>query len=150
MLRMKTYYRSGELARLAGLSTDTLRHYERLGLIARARRSSNGYREYDTATLQRIHVIQAAISIGFTLRELVKILQMRDGGGAPCREVHQLAKSKLSQLEERIRQMKAMRKQLCDVITDWDVRLQAIEPGSRAGLLDHLAADPKIKNRRKK
>ena len=42
---MKKYYRSGELARLAGVSTDTLRHYERMGLITRARRSENGYRE---------------------------------------------------------------------------------------------------------
>ncbi len=63
------YLRSGELARLAGVSTDTLRHYERKGLLARPRRSCNGYREYPASDLDRVRLVRGALGIGFTLNE---------------------------------------------------------------------------------
>ena len=85
------YFRSGELARLAGVSTDTLRHYERKGLLKRARRSANGYREYLATDLDRVRLVRGALGIGFTLDELARILSVRDRGGAPCRQVRALA-----------------------------------------------------------
>src|SRR6185295_15337497 len=92
----RAFYRSGELARLAGVSPDTLRHYERKRLLQRPRRSANGYREYPPSTLDRVHLVRRALAVGFTLDELARILSVRDQGGAPCRQVRALAGEKLA------------------------------------------------------
>src|SRR5215210_4789107 len=86
---------SGELARLAGVSTDTLRHYERKGVLPAARRLNNGYRKYPLDSLDRVRLIRRALAVGFTLDELAQILKARDHGQAPCREVRTLAAEKL-------------------------------------------------------
>jgi DNA-binding transcriptional MerR regulator len=75
---------SGELADLAGVSRDTLRHYERKGVLPRPLRSQNSYRQYPPEALQRVQLVRRALSVGFTLDELAKVLKVRDGGGAPC------------------------------------------------------------------
>ena len=67
MSRDKDYLRAGELAQLAEVSTDTLRHYERKGLLAAPRRSVNGYREYPKSALGRVRLVRRALEIGFTL-----------------------------------------------------------------------------------
>ncbi len=72
--------RSGELARLAGLSSDTLRHYERMGLLAKPPRTLSGYRDYPSNTLERVHLIRRALSVGFSLAKLTTILKIRDQG----------------------------------------------------------------------
>ena len=69
---------SGKLADLAGVSRDTLRHYERKGVLPRALRSQNGYRQYPPEALQRVQLIRRALSVGFTLDELAKVLKVRD------------------------------------------------------------------------
>ncbi|HEY6147592.1 MAG TPA: MerR family transcriptional regulator [Thermoanaerobaculia bacterium] len=79
------FLRSGELAKASGVSADTLRHYERRGLVPRPRRLENGYRAYPVETVRRVTLIQRALSVGFTLDELSRIFEARDGGRAPCR-----------------------------------------------------------------
>jgi DNA-binding transcriptional MerR regulator len=74
---------SGELANLAGVSTGTLRHYERLGLLPRPRRTESGYRQYTPPSLERVRLIRRALSVGFSLPELTVILKMRDNGEVP-------------------------------------------------------------------
>ena len=74
----KSFYRSGELAELAGVSSDTLRHYERKGVLARPLRKANNYRLYPTSALQRVRLILRAIAVGFTLDELASVLSVRD------------------------------------------------------------------------
>lgn len=138
---MKGYYRSGELARLCGVSTDTLRHYERLGLIERPRRSMNQYREYAPETPDRVRVIQAALSIGFTLKELSRIFRVRDRGGAPCREVRNLAQGKLQDLGVRILELRKLQKRLSMWVQQWDLRLEQTPTGKQAGLLQILASE---------
>ena len=86
--------RAGELARLCGVSTDTLRHYERVGVLARPLRTRAGYRQYPAEALLRVRVVRRALAIGFTLAELSKILRTRDRGGAPCREVREIIAGK--------------------------------------------------------
>jgi len=90
--------RSGELAAAAGVSVDTLRHYERRGLIEPARRLANGYRSYPRAAVSRVRLIQSALSMGFGLDELARILRARDGGRSPCQEVRALAAGKLEEV----------------------------------------------------
>jgi DNA-binding transcriptional MerR regulator len=82
--------RVGQMAQLTGLSTDTLRRFERKGLLVPGR-SSNGYREYSPEAVQRIRLVQRALSVGFTLDELARVVRIRERGGAPCREVRALA-----------------------------------------------------------
>jgi len=131
--------RSGQLAQLAGISSDTLRLYERKGLLARPTRSSNGYRCYSAESLQRVRLIRAALSIGFTLNELAEIFQVRDRQGRPCAQVRQLAGEKLENLDQQIRELEILRKQLRAVLREWDGALQRVPRNQRAGLLELLA-----------
>jgi DNA-binding transcriptional MerR regulator len=96
-------YSSGELARLAGVSSDTLRHYERKGVLPLARRLNNGYRKYPADSIHRVRLIRRALAVGFTLDDLAQFLRARDRGLAPCREVRALATKKLTEVESRRR-----------------------------------------------
>jgi len=131
----KKLLRSGELARLAGISTDTLRHYERKGLLAPGR-SPNGYREYPSGALERVRLVQRALSVGLTLEELSRILRVRDRGGAPCRQVRALVAAKLEALDERIRAMIALRDEMSALLGEWDAHLAETPEGERALLLE--------------
>src|SRR5947209_19688112 len=102
----------GELATLCGVSTDTIRHYESLGVIAPAERGGNGYRRFPRAAADRVRLIRRAIAIGFTLDEMARIFRRRESGSAPCREVRALAGEKLAQLARRIEEMHALRAEL--------------------------------------
>jgi MerR family copper efflux transcriptional regulator len=136
----KTFYRSGELAELAGVSTDTLRHYERKGVLARPLRKANDYRQYPATALQRVQLIRRALAVGFTLDELASVFNVRDRGGAPCTEVRMLAAAKLSDIETRLREMVELRDELRSVLKGWDMRLAQRAPGQRAHLLESLNA----------
>jgi DNA-binding transcriptional MerR regulator len=138
MTREKVYC-SGELARLAGVSTDTLRHYERIGVLARAPRASNGYRVYSAASLHRVLLVQRALRAGFSLPELTRILGQRDHGGAPCRMVHSLARQKLRSLDEQIQSLQELKAFLAKLTRNWATRLRKTPPGQKAYLLDSLA-----------
>ncbi len=131
--------RIGELAASAGVSPDTVRHYERCGLLPRAERSSGGYREFPTETVALLRTIRAALAVGFSIPELARILGERRNGGAPCRKVRALAADKLADVERQQRELRAVRRTLVALLADWDARL-AGHPGDRpAHLLEHLS-----------
>jgi DNA-binding transcriptional MerR regulator len=134
--------RSGALASLAGVSTDTLRYYERRGLLPRPPRDASGYRRYPQAALVRVRVIQQALDAGFTVEDLARVFKQRDAGGAPCRDVLRIARARLGELDERIAGLSALRKQLWCVVGEWEERLAVTPAGRQAGLLDGLAAAP--------
>jgi DNA-binding transcriptional MerR regulator len=136
------YLRSGELARLAGVSPDTLRHYERKGLLTRPRRSANGYREYLSSDLDRVRLVRGALAIGFSLDELARILSVRDRGGAPCHQVRALAAAKLTEVETQLGELAELRDELRRLLKNWDGLLAKKSPLERAGLLELLAAKP--------
>jgi DNA-binding transcriptional MerR regulator len=130
--------RSKELARLAQVSSDTLRHYEAKGLLPAARRSANGYREYPPEALARVRLVRRAVALGFTLAELARIVKQRDHGGAPCREVRALAATKLAALETRVAELQLACERLRAVVEHWDTLLDRTPAGKRAALLDAL------------
>lgn len=134
------FLRSGELARLACVSAETLRHYERKGLLAKPQRSRNGYREYPPSALDRVRLVQRALRIGFTLDELARILKTRDKGGAPCREVRSLAEKKLEEIEEQLGQLTNLRDEMRSLLKDWDELLNGRAQTERARLLEALVA----------
>jgi DNA-binding transcriptional MerR regulator len=140
--------RCGELARRAGVSTDTLRHYERRGLLPCPERSAAGYRLYSPEALDRVRLIRGALSIGFTVNELGAILADRDLGGAPCRRVRGLAANKLATVERQLRTLRRWRRELRAALTDWDRRLKNTPQGQRAKLLEaFVVAHPKSPER---
>ncbi|HYK41268.1 MAG TPA: heavy metal-responsive transcriptional regulator [Thermoanaerobaculia bacterium] len=132
------YLHSGELAKACGVSPDTLRHYEKRGLLPSPRRLANGYRAYTTETVRRVLVIQRALSVGFTLDELARVLRARDGGRPPCRQVRAMAEAKLRELEGRMRELSTLRRSLKATLSLWDERLASTPDGAPAGLLDSL------------
>ena len=137
--------RSGQLAHLAGVSTDTLRHYERLGLLPLPQRTAENYREYSPASQQRVELIQRALTIGCSLPELKTILTVREGGGAPCRHVRALMHSKIRAVDEQIRNLVSLRVELNRLSKEWDERLRQTKPGQMARLLDAGPPRPSIR-----
>lgn len=130
--------RASELARLAGVSTDTLRHYERKGLIPRPPRGANGYREYPTEALDRVRLVRSALAVGFTLDELSGILGARERGGVPCRRAHALLEEKLASVESKLRELEGLRETLRAVLGQWNERLSEVPDGAQARLLESL------------
>ncbi len=108
----------GKLAALAEVSTDTLRYYEREGLIEPTNRSGSGYRLYDKDSARRIHFIKQAQHCGFTLAEIRELLVLRSCDAACCGDVRKRAIEKKLQLEHKIRTMKSMSKALDRLIAD--------------------------------
>ncbi len=130
--------RTAELARLAEVSADTLRHYEKKGLLPRARRSANGYREYPREAAARVRLVRRAVALGFSLGEVARILAVRDRGGVPCRSVRALAAEKLALVERRLAELEVAREALRAVLQRWDALLAAAPDGERVGLLEAL------------
>lgn len=135
---------SGGVATAAGISVDTLHHYERKGVIPAPERGSNGYRTYSSSAVERVLLVRHALSIGFTLDELAKILKARDAGKAPCRSVVSLAQSKLRVIEGEIEKLVGVRRELQQLISSWADRLEGVPDGIQARLLDDLLASPEI------
>jgi len=132
---------SGELSRLAGVSSDTLRHYERLGVLPKPPRTNGGYRDYPASSLDRVRLIQSALRVGFSLQELATILKMRDRGEVPCHRVRAIAGHKLEEVKQQIKDLLAMRGQLERIVKDWDARLARTSKGKPALLLESLSKD---------
>ena len=130
---------SGALARAASVSPDTIRHYERIGVLPRASRTQSGYRVYPASALERVLVVQRALRIGFTLAELAEVLKARDAGGAPCRRVYQLAQDKLRAIEADIEALKRTKRYVKKVLSDWEERIQRAGPGQQSHLLYSLS-----------
>ena len=138
---------SGELAGLTGVSRDTLRHYERKGALPRPLRSRNAYRQYPPEALQRVQLVRRALSVGFTLDELAKVMKVRDEGGAPCEDVRRLAAQKLLNVQDQLRELTRLRDDLQETIKEWDTRLARRAGGKRANLLESLSLDPNLPKR---
>ena len=134
--------RSGTLAKAAGVSPDTIRHYERLGILPRAARTASGYRVYPESAVERVLVVRRALRIGFSLAELADVLKTRDAGGTPCRRVYKLAQEKLGKISEDIEALRQTQRYLKRVLADWKHRLQLATPGQKSHLLYALSRAP--------
>jgi DNA-binding transcriptional MerR regulator len=132
------------VARATGVSTDTLRHYERRGLLPRVHRTTSGHRRYSPEAVERVLLIQRALVVGFSLNDLSRVLAVRDRGGAPCHKVRALVGERLDALEQQIADLVLLRDDLRTLLTDWDVTLARTPTGKPAHLLDSLAARPPI------
>jgi MerR family mercuric resistance operon transcriptional regulator len=100
---------TGELARRAGVNVETVRYYERRGLIPEPPRSESGYRRYPPATVARISFIRRAKELGFSLKEIIDLLALRVDPGTTCRDVKRKAEEKISSIDEKIEDLNKMR-----------------------------------------
>lgn len=136
------------VAEATGVSTDTLRHYERLGLLPGTLRSDAGYRRYSPDTIERVRLIQRALAIGFSLKDLSSVLANREKGTPPCRRVRSLVGERLAALESRLVELTGLRDELRVLLRDWDARLAVTPEGQRARLLDMLDGRPALEKAR--
>jgi DNA-binding transcriptional MerR regulator len=141
---------SGQLGAAAGVSADTIRHYEKLGLLAKPLRTEGGYRLYPSHSLLRVQTIRSALKAGFSLTELAGIFRERDAGGTPCRRVAGMAAVKIAGLDQQIAQLMELRDWLSATVASWNARLERTPSGKRAGLLESLAGQGFPTNRQSK
>jgi DNA-binding transcriptional MerR regulator len=130
--------RISEAAARAGVSTDTVRYYERRRLLPAPSRLANGYRDYPDATVRRLIVIRNAIQFGFSLKEIGTFLSARDSSQPPCRQVRTSAEQLLRDVERQIEALTAARANMRRTLREWDARLRATKPGAPARLLETM------------
>ncbi|MEK6407748.1 MAG: heavy metal-responsive transcriptional regulator [Acidobacteriota bacterium] len=101
--------RIGEVAAQAEVNVQTVRLYERLGLLKKPGRRASGYREYTEDAVMSIRFVKQAKGLGFTLTEIKSLLDMRENGAHTIAEMRALAEARLSAIDEKIRQLQSMR-----------------------------------------
>jgi MerR family transcriptional regulator, copper efflux regulator len=109
---------SGEVAAAAGVNIQTLRYYERRGLLPKPRRRDSGYREYDTETVQLVRFIKRAQELGFTLSEVAELVQLRKIDPRRTSKVRALAMAKLEDIEQKMQRLGAMRQALLALVEE--------------------------------
>ena len=117
----KNLLRIGEIAKITDTSVPTLRYYEEIGLLKSAQRSDSNYRYYKESDVSLIVFVKKAQNIGFTLNEIKIIMSERTSGKSPCPKVRELAKVKIRELQEKMKELKAMEKDLKRYIMDCSV-----------------------------
>lgn len=127
----------GDASKRTGVSTPTIRSYEEIGLLPAPARSGAGYRRYTETTVAELLFIRKAQALGFSLDEIGEILQLSRSGQVPCAHVLSLAHQHLAAVDERIRQLRAFRRQLAAGVAKWDTQGAA----ARCGGLCRFIAD---------
>lgn len=110
----------GKLALCAEVTADTLRYYEKEGLLAPARKTDAGYRLYDDEAIRRLRFVRQAQQCGFSLAEIRELLALKNSNAACCKDVRSVAIEKKLQLEHKIKALKAMSQALNELITICD------------------------------
>jgi DNA-binding transcriptional MerR regulator len=108
--------RVSELAEAVGLSPDTVRYYERAGLLPPPARTPAGYRAYDAGALDRLRFIQGAQRLGLRLRDIADLLAIRDTGTCPCEPAEQLLRRRLAELDAEMARLAALREQMVAMV----------------------------------
>jgi MerR family mercuric resistance operon transcriptional regulator len=111
------YMRSGEVAALAGVNAETLRYYERRGLLDEPPRSVGGYRAYPDGAVEVVRFVKRTQELGFSLGEIDELLHLAGGGPDDCDQVRILAEIKMEELARRIRDLNRMRDSLADLVS---------------------------------
>lgn len=127
----------GKLARRAGVGVDTVRFYERAGLLPRAQRTESGYRLYGADDADRLRFIRRAKALGFSLEEIAQLLQLNAARGSRA-AVRKLAEQRLADLEQKIRELSAIRDALAHLVRRCSGR------GALAGcpIIENVLAQP--------
>lgn len=115
--------RIGELASRTGCNLETVRYYERIGLLAPPPRSAAGYRSYGRIDADRLRFIVRSRGLGFSLEEIRSLLALTDDEGHPCADVDTIARAHLEQIEVKQRE-------LADMATELRTMIESCSPGT--------------------
>jgi len=126
-------YTIGQAAEASGISRKMIRYYEETGLLPPVRRSESGYRYYDNAAIKRLQFIRRARDMGFSLERISQLLNFWQDEHRHSSDVKALAEQYIAELDDNIRQLQAMRNELCD----WVEHCHGDER-SECAIIDHL------------
>lgn len=129
-------YTIGQLAGAAGVPSSTVRYYERQGLLSPDGRTDGNFRVYDRESLRRLRFIRTAQSTGFRLKDIQRLLEMRDGSTGCCGEVQRIIEERLCGVDESLRELQRVRRVLAETL-GW---CRKGEPDGPCSLLDDLDA----------
>lgn len=99
----------GEVAKASGVGVETIRFYEREGLIAEPPRRQSGYRQYPFETVRKVRFIRRAKDLGFTLKEIGELLSLRVESNTTCADVRMMARAKIANIEGKLTEMERMK-----------------------------------------
>jgi len=102
----------GQVAKHAGVGVETVRFYERKGLLEEPQRKASGYRQFDEQVVDRIRFIRRAKELGFTLNEIKELLELRLDPATTCADVKSRGEAKIEDVEEKIRSLQRMKQAL--------------------------------------
>ena len=112
--------RTAQVAELAGVNVETLRFYERKGILPEPPRRASGYREYPPETVERVRFVKRAQELGFSLSEVQDLLGLRETAGAKSVRVRRVAEAKLEEIDHKIRDLEAMKQSLTELLCACD------------------------------
>lgn len=130
--------RTREVADQVGVNAQTLRYYERRGLLAEPPRSSSGYRDYPDAAVRLLRFIKRAQELGFALDQVEQLIHLADGGPPDCDAAAELAGEHLTELDRRIADLHRMRDAVAELVST--CRLDRAD--RRCALLDAINGEP--------
>lgn len=105
-----------EVAEEVGVSSDTLRYYEKLGLVTPVGRTPAGYRVYGDEVTDRLRLIKGAQRSGLTLKEVGQLLDIKDRGGCPCGHTQKLLATRIDEVDADLSRLQALRHQLAELL----------------------------------
>jgi Hg(II)-responsive transcriptional regulator len=111
-----TAMKIGEVAKRSGVGIETIRYYEREGLLLEPERRPSGYRQYDESTVERLKYIRRAKDLGFTLAEIRELLELSFTARAGCDHIRQRAEAKVADIEGKIRSLRQMKRSLGRIV----------------------------------
>lgn len=106
----------GQLAKAVGVGVETVRFYERKGLLDAPARKDSGYRQYDDEAVERLRFIRRAQQVGFTLKEIQDLLGLRDDPDARRADIRDRAAGKIADIDAKVRDLLAMRESLVNLL----------------------------------
>lgn len=115
-------YRIGEIATLVGVSTDTIRFYEKKGILEKPERTVSGYRLYSESVLKLLRFIIKAKRMGFTLNEIKELLEIKHTSDNTCEDVREKVKLKLKNIDNRIEELRKLKRVLTELVRTCDNR----------------------------
>lgn len=138
-----------ELARSAGVSPDTVRHYARLGLLKADRRADNGYQEFSNRTIMRVQFIRSAVGLGFKLADVAELLGMSEKGTLPCPRARELLVVRLDEKQHQIAREMALFRNMKQALKFWESMPDGVPDGHLVcGLIEGLAVSSNIELKR--
>ncbi len=129
--------RIGELAKTAGVTPDTIRYYEREGLLPSPQRTESGYRDYGPGVMDDLLFIKKAQALGLKLSDVREVLEISSGGKPPCEHVRATVSARLVEVEERLRDLRALRATLRETLERVD-RAPAPKAGCRCAVIESV------------